>query len=598
MALTLNDNILECIKKEFRLRDVDQEANGETYNWIQFSTNYDDVPLKVMHYELIDNHVELHFEGETQKIPDEIKKLEEYLKQELKEPNYKWENWNKDGQKCQYIKELNDDNYKDVTKEFVETLDELIDEYEFDKQNSVRAKRKTIKQCLLRNLVIPNYQRPYRWTESNVEQLLSDIKENMNNGKIEYVVGSVILHVECCEINNKKTCVYNIVDGQQRITTLLLLLKCGDFNSLELNYDHCDSFYHIKKNKEFIDRWLDNNISDRGKYLTYVLENCQFVEVVVKDQHEAFQMFESQNGRGKELEPYNLLKAYHIRAMEENSEEERKNCDKRWESAVSDENERWKPKDLLLQLFGEQLYKSRLWTRGDDAIDFTKKNIGEFKGVTFSRGKGLEFAYQNILVQQEIASSFMRCMNSNIFPVISRFLAGDPENMSPYVNINQFIVNGKSFFDYVETYVEMYKRLFLSTTSQIAEFKEFYRKYCLDYNGAERSGDGYVREVYKSAIMMMFDKFGEKGVEMFYKDIYVCIYKKRLEMVQVRRESMKKIGSTAEVFKIIFQANTLGDLESIRKNAHKAKMDFVNKNGNKKECGKAEDVKAFFQQYQ
>ena len=37
-------------------------------------------------------------------------------------------------------------------------------------------------------------------------------------------------------------------------------------------------------------------------------------------------MFDSQNGRGKELEAYNLLKAYHIRAMELNGQDEKIKC--------------------------------------------------------------------------------------------------------------------------------------------------------------------------------------------------------------------------------------------------------------------------------
>ena len=45
-------------------------------------------------------------------------------------------------------------------------------------------------------------------------------------------------------------------------------------------------------------------------------------------------MFESQNGRGKELEAYNLLKAYHIRAMSYSSQEDKILCDKRWEDAT------------------------------------------------------------------------------------------------------------------------------------------------------------------------------------------------------------------------------------------------------------------------
>lgn len=52
---------------------------------------------------------------------------------------------------------------------------------------------------------------------------------------------------------------------------------------------------------------------------------CEFVVIKVKELAEAFQMFESQNGRGKDLEAYNLLKAYHIRAMENDSQSEKLN---------------------------------------------------------------------------------------------------------------------------------------------------------------------------------------------------------------------------------------------------------------------------------
>jgi hypothetical protein len=52
---------------------------------------------------------------------------------------------------------------------------------------------------------------------------------------------------------------------------------------------------------------------------------------------------------------------------------------------------------------------------------------------------------------------------------------GDRDNVNPFASISQTIVNGKEFFDYVETYVEMYKTLFLQMGSyQLAEFKRFY----------------------------------------------------------------------------------------------------------------------------
>ena len=85
----------------------------------------------------------------------------------------------------------------------------------------------------------------------------------------------------------------------------------------------------------FIRSWIDSNTSDHGKQLSdYLLKSCKFVEIIVDNLSEAFQMFDTQNGRGKSLEAYNLLKAYHIRAMEQNTQEEKILCDQNWETAI------------------------------------------------------------------------------------------------------------------------------------------------------------------------------------------------------------------------------------------------------------------------
>ncbi len=54
----------------------------------------------------------------------------------------------------------------------------------------------------------------------------------------------------------------------------------------------------------------------------------------VKRLSEAFQLFETQNGRGKPLEAYNRLKAYHIRAMVDAERKDKIECDVRWEDAA------------------------------------------------------------------------------------------------------------------------------------------------------------------------------------------------------------------------------------------------------------------------
>ncbi|GAA7693979.1 DUF262 domain-containing protein [Helicobacter pylori] len=68
---------------------------------------------------------------------------------------------------------------------------------------------------------IPIYQRPYQWTEENCEKLLDDLFEDYEKDrKSDYFCGSLVL-IESDEGN--KT--YDVVDGQQRLSTFILLAK-------------------------------------------------------------------------------------------------------------------------------------------------------------------------------------------------------------------------------------------------------------------------------------------------------------------------------------------------------------------------------------
>ena len=75
-----------------------------------------------------------------------------------------------------------------------------------------------LKQLLELPLSIPDYQRPYTWSEKNVVQLLDDVIEFSKYP--EYRMGTIILHK-----NNGNL---EIVDGQQRIMTSLLISKFFD----------------------------------------------------------------------------------------------------------------------------------------------------------------------------------------------------------------------------------------------------------------------------------------------------------------------------------------------------------------------------------
>ena len=542
-----------------------------------------------LHYEYIidsdwEGRVELHFEGNWEEKFGVL--IDRLINKTQNCDELTWDDWD-GGYRCRHLKKI------DTIEELFQTMsymmgvfDKLIKDLLAESPTSenkqfqmakdtaqndiseITASFVKLNECLAKSLRIPEYQRPYTWNVNNVEQLLNDIKNSRDNGKQIYLIGSIILY--------KKGDNYDIVDGQQRITSIILLLKNLKVDNLpNLEYNHNDSFWHIQENYDYIGHWLKSNISDRKEFSEYIINNCMFVEIIVPKLEEAFQMFESQNGRGKELEAYNLLKAYHIRAMATSTKEDKINCDKQWEDATMFISNKRQRKDLLLQLFNEQLYRTRRWSNYEDAYFFGKKTVDEFKGTSIDKEHSLSFPYQNILIQQDIATQITKNLNINLFKVKGRFIHGDSENMNPFVCITQLILNGKPFFEYIETYVEIYKKLFLQLdSSQMVEFKEFYKEHC-HYTGYNRRvGDGYIREVYKSAIMYVFDRFGEIGVNAIYKELYMCIYRHRLEKQQVRYVTMAKAENSAWIFRTIRNAKNIADLHLIKQRALEAKRNF------------------------
>ncbi|WRF63554.1 DUF262 domain-containing HNH endonuclease family protein [Helicobacter pylori] len=70
---------------------------------------------------------------------------------------------------------------------------------------------------------IPIYQRPYQWTEENCEKLLDDLFFNYEDDReSDYFCGSLVL-ITISEDSKTKT--YDVVDGQQRLSTFILLAK-------------------------------------------------------------------------------------------------------------------------------------------------------------------------------------------------------------------------------------------------------------------------------------------------------------------------------------------------------------------------------------
>ena len=273
-------------------------------------------------------------------------------------------------------------------------------------------------------LRIPSYQRPYKWNRKHIRNLFYDLRDAM--GKKEYQIGSVILH---------ENDGYDIVDGQQRLISISLFLHLLD--SLE-NYKGAKqllssavfgelSCYHASENYNEWENLTQLVGENQAKDIcNFLLENCS-VSVITMPQKrlsEAFQLFDSQNNRGKSLEPHDLLKAYHLRKQD--SEDEK--IVEKWEQFVEDKNL------SLKELFDKHLFRMRRWSRGETGLTnkrygsylrFTEDFIDDFKGVD---------------------------LNQN-FPYLELYRHIEKLPMS----ISMPIIDGSKFFEYIESAHETIK---------------------------------------------------------------------------------------------------------------------------------------------
>lgn len=76
--------------------------------------------------------------------------------------------------------------------------------------------------------VVPIYQRNYAWTKDEIEQLLNDINDVPEGFMGKYYLGSLI-------VNQLGANVFEVIDGQQRLTTLFLLLSFLNSDSVNKN---------------------------------------------------------------------------------------------------------------------------------------------------------------------------------------------------------------------------------------------------------------------------------------------------------------------------------------------------------------------------
>lgn len=186
---------------------------------------------------------------------------------------------------------------------------------------------------------IPKYQRSYAWDRQNVWELFEDIQEAINTTSHHYI-GTVVL----AKTPDGNT--FNIVDGQQRITTLILfisvIIKKLDDEDDQKFYSRCyvkekvSKLTPLERDKDFFFQLLngvsESNLEPESKSQRFMLEaynemveivedlkepllflkaieDLSILEFIEQNESDAIRIFQTVNDRGKLLSKMDKMKS-------------------------------------------------------------------------------------------------------------------------------------------------------------------------------------------------------------------------------------------------------------------------------------------------
>lgn len=253
----------------------------------------------------------------------------------------------------------------------------------------IKCEKKVIREIFNMWYCIPDYQRAYVWDTDQVRDLLDDtISAYRENKEAQYFLGSMVLKINEKSENNVSYTEYELLDGQQRITTVFLILACmrdmlTDYpqyqNSLAgFVYQAEDAIlqqpermriiFNIRSDvRDFVNEhikplhgtcddallkekmqakdvnisirnmanamlvaheFLEENKSDIIGYLSYFLNKVLMIYVATEELQDAFQLFTVLNNRGVKLSSSDILKAENLKEL---SAADRTSWATRWE---------------------------------------------------------------------------------------------------------------------------------------------------------------------------------------------------------------------------------------------------------------------------
>lgn len=321
-------------------------------------------------------------------------------------------------------------------------------------------------------LNIPEYQRPYRWQTRHLKRLLDDLSEFFSPAadvvvpQHDFYLGSIIVH-QTRESGRRKDQL-NIIDGQQRLTSMALLaFTLGEralANSLSLVAPETQKRAHLNL------KWL------KQQQLPMVdFSRVNITLVVTRSEDDAYRFFETQNSGGVRLGGADIIKAHHLRVV---SQEDQDDHARRWEA--------WGDLGALI----DAVMKARHWqalnwrelSSQRQPVQAREEVVSELAERT---GRGADLAYRTVTVSHD--------------------QNGQTQHMASYgYAMRQPLNAGVNAIHYL-AYIQSLRERLLVTRSEkgLASFYEFYDVLVVRANGSQ-----FLRKLFDCAVLLYASQFG------------------------------------------------------------------------------------------
>ena len=180
-----------------------------------------------------------------------------------------------------------------------------------------------IKDLIGKQYIIPDFQRDYAWTEKNLKRMLEDIKNACIEGK-EYLLGPIVVSESLM-----------VIDGQQRLTSLMIILKALGTDSDFLDFENRQHVKDLLSNNK-LDGYEGNNETckkicmmyqfsksyfeilkeiTKEEFSVYLMNKVWFIEKTLAPKMQIQHSFEVLNTAGEQLKAEDIAKAKLIAEM-------------------------------------------------------------------------------------------------------------------------------------------------------------------------------------------------------------------------------------------------------------------------------------------